>query len=58
MAIITKEEALKRIQAHVNKWESLDKEGLLMEVLEDFLDEHQLIQLMNDQDIPIVDGLL
>lgn len=55
MAVIKKEEALKRIQRHINeRWESADKEGLLMEILEDHLDEHQLYQLMQDQDIPIV----
>ena len=48
---------LQRIQAHVNEWDSLDKELLLMELIEDHLNDDEIYQLMMDQNIPIVDGL-
>ncbi len=48
-----KDERLKLIQTHINEyWESLDKESLLMEILEDKLSDDELHQLMLDQDIP------
>lgn len=57
MATLSKKDMLQRIQAHVNEWDSLDKELLLMELIEDHLNDDEIYQLMMDQNIPIVDGL-
>lgn len=43
------EEKLKQLQALINEWESLDKEGFIMELVETYLTEEQLDEVLKRQ---------
>ncbi len=53
MTEANKDELLTHFQRYINEyWESLDKEGLLIDVLREHLNKEQILQLMEDLGIP------